>query len=114
MRIEPRFPFQVPIAMLRTAASGARQEVASQLENLSLTGLRVTLRDHEDLAPGERLYLTLTITEDNKDDPEASGISISLVAEMVWRRDRDCGLKIISINDSDLPLYRNLIECMKN
>jgi hypothetical protein len=114
MRIEPRFPFQVPVAMLRTTASGARQEVSCQLENLSLTGLRVTLREHEDLAPGERLYLTLTISESHKDEPDAAGISISLVAEVVWRRDRDCGLKNISINEADLPLYRNLIECMKS
>lgn len=114
MRIEPRFPFQVPVAMLRTSSSGSRQEVACQLENLSMTGLRVILREHEDLAPEERLYLTLTITEDNKEDADATGVSISLVAEVVWRRDRDCGLRIISINDSDLPLYRNLIECMKS
>ena len=100
--------------MLRASSSGARQEVACKLENLSLTGLRVILQDHEDLAPEERLYLTLTITEDKKEEPEALGISISLVAEVVWRRDRDCGLRIISINDSDLPLYRNLIECMKS
>ncbi len=114
MRIEPRYPFQIPVALLRSMASGARQEVACRLENLSLSGLRVTLRDHEDLAPGERIFLTLTITEENKADPETSGITISLVSELVWRRDRDCGLRILSINDADMALYRNLIDCMKS
>lgn len=113
MRIEPRFPFQVPVALLRSLASGARQEVVCRLENLSKTGLRIQLRSANDLAQGEQVYLTLTIRESVDETRGGSPVTVSLTADVIWRREHDCGLRILSINESDLSLYQNLIDAMK-
>lgn len=112
-RIEPRFPFQVPVALLRGRSQHSVQEVACRLENLSFTGLRISIRENTDLAPGEQVYLTLTILEDPGAETDHSGITISLKANVVWRRENDCGLKIVKINEDDVPIFQNLIEAMK-
>ena len=113
MRLEPRYAFQVPVALLRSVSPGTRQEIGCKLEDLSLSGLRISLKGTEELSPGEQVYLTLTIREEAaRSDDE--GKSVSLKADVMWRRERDCGLKIVSINDSDLSIYRELIESLKS
>jgi len=113
MRIEPRFAYQVPVALLRSATAGPRQEIGCRLEDLSLSGLRVSLRDPIELAPGERVYLTLTIKEVEVPGGENNSVTVSLRADVVWCRDRQLGLRIENINDTDMPAYRELIENLK-
>ena len=105
--------------MLRSVASGACQEIGCRLEDLSLTGLRIHLRGHEDLAPGEQVYLTLTIKEGiekevGEDNEENSPVTISLKADVIWCREKESGLRITSINENDLSLYENLISVLKS
>jgi hypothetical protein len=117
MRIEPRFAYQVPVALLRSVEdAGTRQEVGCQLENLSITGLRISLKSgcHE-LAPGEKVYLTLTVKESASGQTGAGeSVTVSLRAGVVWCREKQCGLYIESINEPDLLVYRELIENLKH
>lgn len=113
MRIEPRFAYQVPVALLRSLTQGARQEIGCRLEDLSLSGLRISLKGTEEISPGEQVYLTLTIREEHVPDGENPVVTVSLKADVIWRRDKECGLKIVTINDKDLPVYSELINSLK-
>jgi hypothetical protein len=113
MRIEPRYAYQIPVALLRNQPGLPRQEIGCRLEDLSLSGLRVSLKGTEELAPGEQVFLTLVIREKHIPAGEDETVTVSLRAEVIWRRERDCGLKITAVKDSDMAIYEELIDSLK-
>ena len=109
---DPRFIMHLPVAILRGETISQFQEITGILEDLSQSGMKVSVIDKVDLVPGENLFATITLPKEV--NPFTSGENeermLSLRAQVIWYNGKQLGLKVLRVNEPDEGLYDQLIE----
>jgi len=96
----PRIPLQLQVEYRR---SYGRQNQAGVLKNISLTGAFLESVDPE-LGPRDKVVLELTVSERRR----------KVVATIVWKNGRGCGLRFEPFNKRDVQLVDDLMYFVQN
>jgi hypothetical protein len=96
----PRIPLQMQIEYRR---SYGRQNQDGVLKNISLSGAFLETLDPE-LGPRDKVVIELTVSERRR----------KMVATIVWKNARGCGLRFEPFNKRDVQLVDDLMYFVQN
>lgn len=97
----PRMPLQMDVEYRR---SYGRRRERGRLKNISITGAFLEISETTELAPNDKVLITLMV----------SGRQRKIPARVIWHGDLGCGLKFNPTNNRDIQIVDDLMYFVEN
>jgi PilZ domain len=97
----PRIPLQMDVEYRR---SYARRREKGRLKNISITGAFLELPDAAELAPNDKVLITILV----------SGRERKIPAHVIWNSSFGCGVKFLPTNNRDVQIVDDLMYFVEN